>query len=70
MEIKDRELTAKQLEEVTAAGEDDGRVATEMVCDECPENKLWRGNFMNGVYDCPQCGAHAFHGVSTRPWYY
>lgn len=63
MEIKDCELTAEQNENVTAG--DSGReIKTLMHCDACEWEIAWLGDYMNGqYYDCPECMAHAYHGI-------
>lgn len=57
------ELDDKQNKEVTA-GAGRREIKTMMHCDACGWEIAWLGDYMNGiVYDCPQCFAHAYHGI-------
>ena len=64
MEMKDKNLTQEESQQIIGGDTDQHEVQTEMICDTCRLGMSWKGNYLNNiVYDCPYCKGHAFHGV-------
>lgn len=60
-EFDDIEIDEKEISSIS--GGTANYLMTRMKCSSCSKENLWKGNFLNQVFDCGRCKKHTFKGV-------